>query len=170
MGWEFLMMMMTVEASEYGQLDLSFSQTFSFNFKMFLSSFFLFLFIRCFLYLHLGCYPLSWFPHWRLPIPSSLHLLTNQPTLASWPWHSPILAVPTVKLLLCQTSWQAWNKSITAKVAGFINSKEQQTLRSSPLTTFILNKQRRVRWLSDSLVFPCDSSSFRWEWFLVTHP
>jgi hypothetical protein len=32
MGWEFLMMMMTVEASEYGQIDLSFSQTFSFNF------------------------------------------------------------------------------------------------------------------------------------------
>jgi hypothetical protein len=45
--------------------------------------------IRYFLYLHFKCYPLSWFPLWKPPIPSPL--LTNLPTPAPWPWHSPTL-------------------------------------------------------------------------------
>jgi hypothetical protein len=37
--------------------------------------------------------PYSWFPLWKFPPPisSPFPLLTSQPTLASWPWHSPIL-------------------------------------------------------------------------------
>jgi hypothetical protein len=57
--------------------------------------FFIFLpdifFIRYFLYLHLKCYSFSWFPLRKPPIPSSLPLLPNPPTPASWPWHSSIL-------------------------------------------------------------------------------
>jgi hypothetical protein len=54
-------------------------------------SFFKFIFIRYFLYLHCKCYPLSWFPLWKPPIPSILPLLlwrcssTHPPTPASLP-------------------------------------------------------------------------------------
>jgi hypothetical protein len=41
--------------------------------------------IRYFLYLHFKCYPPQDHPH----------LLTNPPTPASWPWHSPILGPRT---------------------------------------------------------------------------
>jgi hypothetical protein len=44
-----------------------------------------------FLYLHFKCYPLSWFPLQKPPIPSPLPLLTNPSTPASWPWQSPTL-------------------------------------------------------------------------------
>jgi hypothetical protein len=54
-------------------------------------SFLLFFFLGYFLYLHFKCYPLSCFPLQNPPIPSPLPLLTNPPTLPSWPWHSPIL-------------------------------------------------------------------------------
>jgi hypothetical protein len=50
-----------------------------------------FIFIRYFLYLHFKCYSLSLFPLWKPLIPSPFTLLTNSPTPASWPWHSPIL-------------------------------------------------------------------------------
>jgi hypothetical protein len=48
-------------------------------------------FIRCFLYLHFKCYPLSFFPLWKPPMPSPLPLLTNPPTPASLSWHCPTL-------------------------------------------------------------------------------
>ena len=57
-------------------------------FHSFLFSIFI-LFIRYFLHLHFKCYPLSWFPLWKPPIPSLLLLLINPPTPAFWPWHSP---------------------------------------------------------------------------------
>jgi hypothetical protein len=43
--------------------------------------------------LHFKCYPLSSFPLQKLPppMPSTLPLLSNLPTPASWPWYSPIL-------------------------------------------------------------------------------
>jgi hypothetical protein len=47
--------------------------------------------IRYFLYLHFKCYPPSWFPLWKPPIPFPLPLLTNPPTSASWSWHSTML-------------------------------------------------------------------------------
>jgi hypothetical protein len=49
-------------------------------------------FIRYFLYLDFKCYLLSWFPP-KNPLfpPPPRSLLTNPPTPASWPWHSPIL-------------------------------------------------------------------------------
>jgi hypothetical protein len=40
--------------------------------------------IRYFLHLHFKCYPES-------PLFPSPALLPNQPTLASWPWHCPVL-------------------------------------------------------------------------------
>jgi hypothetical protein len=51
----------------------------------------LFLLIFYFLHLHFKCYPLSWFPFWKPPIPSTFPLLTNIPTPSSWPRHSPTL-------------------------------------------------------------------------------
>jgi hypothetical protein len=48
-------------------------------------------FIRYFLYLSSKCYPLPGFPSENLPILSLIPLLTNPPTPASWPWHSPAL-------------------------------------------------------------------------------
>ena len=56
-----------------------------------LSYFEIFLKIRYFLYLHFKCYPISWFPLQKLPIPSPLSLFTNPPTSASLSWHSPTL-------------------------------------------------------------------------------
>jgi hypothetical protein len=56
----------------------------NFFFKFFLKN----IFIRYFLYLHFKCYPPSWFPLRKPPIPSPLPLHTHQPTPASWPWHS----------------------------------------------------------------------------------
>jgi hypothetical protein len=53
------------------------------------------IFIRYFLYLHFKCYPLSWFPLWKFPIPFPLPLL-----LWGWSLHQstqsrfPILAFP----------------------------------------------------------------------------
>jgi hypothetical protein len=44
-----------------------------------------------FFFLHFKCYPLSWFPLRKSPIPSPIPLLTNPPTPASWPWHSSTL-------------------------------------------------------------------------------
>jgi hypothetical protein len=52
---------------------------------------FLFIFIRYFLYLHFKCYPFSWFPLRKVPHPFPLPLITNWPTPAAWPWHSPTL-------------------------------------------------------------------------------
>jgi hypothetical protein len=60
-------------------------------------SFFLFLFIGYFIYLQFKCYPLSWFPLRKPPIPSPLPLLlwgcspTHAPTPTSLTWHSPTL-------------------------------------------------------------------------------
>jgi hypothetical protein len=51
-----------------------------FSFLLFLS-----FLIRYFLYLHFNCYPFSWFPLWKPPIPSPLPLLTNPPTPTSCP-------------------------------------------------------------------------------------
>jgi hypothetical protein len=54
-------------------------------------------FIGYFIYLHLKCYPLFWFPLLKAPISSPLHLLlwrhspTHPPTLASPLWHYPTL-------------------------------------------------------------------------------
>jgi hypothetical protein len=52
---------------------------------------FFFCFIRYFLYLHFKCYPLSWFPFKKTPIPSPSPWLTNPLTPASWPWNAPLL-------------------------------------------------------------------------------
>jgi hypothetical protein len=49
------------------------------------SSSVLWFFIRYFLYLYLKCYPLSWFPLWKLPMLSPLYLLTKTPTPVSGP-------------------------------------------------------------------------------------
>jgi hypothetical protein len=57
-------------------------------FSFFIYYIFFRFFIRYFLYLHFKCYPLSWFPLQKPPIPFPLPLLTNPPTPASWPWHS----------------------------------------------------------------------------------
>jgi hypothetical protein len=74
-----------------------FESSFSFLFFSFL--FFSFLFfsflIRYFLYLHFKCYPLSWFPLRKPPIPCPLPLLTNLPTPTSWPWPSSTLGLRT---------------------------------------------------------------------------
>ena len=53
--------------------------------------FFLWFFKRYFLYLHFKCYPLSLFPLWKPPIPSTLLLLNNPPTPSSLSWHFPTL-------------------------------------------------------------------------------
>ena len=48
--------------------------------------------IGYFLYLHFKCYPLSWFPLPKSPIPfSSPYPPTNLPTPVSLSWHSPTL-------------------------------------------------------------------------------
>ena len=47
--------------------------------------------IRYFLYLHFKCYPLSWSPHWKAPIPFFHPLLTNSPTPTSLSCYSPTL-------------------------------------------------------------------------------
>ena len=51
--------------------------------KCFLLFFFTF-FIRYFVHLHFKCYPEN-------PLCPSQALLPNSPTLAYWPWHSPVL-------------------------------------------------------------------------------
>ena len=51
-------------------------------------------FIGYFIYLHFKCYPLSWFPLRKPPLPSLLPLLTNQPTPASLSWHFLTLGHP----------------------------------------------------------------------------
>jgi hypothetical protein len=67
-----------------------------------LSCFVFLFFIGYFLYLHFKCYPLSQFPLWKPPIPSSsmrmypcfyegVPLPTLPPTPTSPPWHSPTL-------------------------------------------------------------------------------
>ena len=43
-------------------------------------------FIRYFLYLHFKCFPLSWFPLWKLPILSLLPLITNPLTSSFLSW------------------------------------------------------------------------------------
>jgi hypothetical protein len=65
--------------------------------SLFMSYAFMFcFFIGYFLNLHFKCYSLSWFPLWKKkkkpsPCHCPLLLLTNSPTPASWPWHSPTL-------------------------------------------------------------------------------
>ena len=54
-----------------------------YNFYYYYFSFF----IGYFLYLHLKCYPLSWFLP-KLPPPSSIRVFLNPPTQDSLPWHS----------------------------------------------------------------------------------
>jgi hypothetical protein len=56
---------------------------------------FILFFISYFFNLHFKCYSLSWFLLWNSPIPHPHPLLTNPPTPASWPWHSPILGFRT---------------------------------------------------------------------------
>jgi hypothetical protein len=41
-----------------------------------------------FLYLYFECFPPSWFPSWKAPIPFPLPLLTNPPTPTTLSWHS----------------------------------------------------------------------------------
>ena len=48
-------------------------------------------YIRYFLYLHFNCYPLSWFPLRKSPIPTPPPPHTQPPPTTSWPWHSPTL-------------------------------------------------------------------------------
>ena len=59
-------------------------------------SFFKFIFIRYFIYIHFKCYPKSYL----YPPPA---LLAYPPTPASWPWHSPILSF-TIFHLTCPCS------------------------------------------------------------------
>jgi hypothetical protein len=75
----------------------------------FFCSFNLLFFIRYFLYLYFKCYPLSWFLLRKTHILSPFPLLTNLPTPAYWPWHSPTLghwAFLGPRASLCIGKWQ----------------------------------------------------------------
>ena len=93
--WPFANICVTITINHWMTLYHSISLNTVFpSFPIFLSALFFFsfsFFIRYFLHLHIKCYPLSWFPLQKPPIPSLLPLLTNPSTPPSWPWHSSTL-------------------------------------------------------------------------------
>jgi hypothetical protein len=93
------------------------------------------IFIRYFLYLHFKCYPLSWFPLWKPPIPSP-HPLPSPthplpPHCPSIPLHwghgaftgpGPLLPLMTGKAILCYIcGWSHGSLHVYSLVGGLVS-------------------------------------------------